>query len=487
MPNLSNQIAGETRLAELTDIRVTLGSVRALDAVSLTVHRGEHTLLAGANGSGKSTLLRVLAGEQWPDQLRDGSYAGNMLWFPRGRQDNSPIAARRMVSLVGSAQQSSAVLGNWNVTGEDLIIGGLYGSIYVPVKADWQRQEAAQILDILGGKELAERPAMSLSQGQLRILLLARALIRKPELLLLDEADEGLDSSSRTRFAAALESISSLTTVVMTSHRKDMIPSWIRRTLYLSQGQIAVAPDEYPVHFDEHLVEDISVGRKGAEITLCNANVFIGEHHILHDINWHISPGENWAVLGKNGSGKSTLLRLLSGDENAAWGGEIRRNFPGKSNPVTLADLRKHIHLVSDKLQDTYTYNITGFDLVFSGIDNTIGIYRTPSQEETEHVRRILRDFDMESLADRPLRSCSTGQLRRLLLARSLAGSPDLLLLDEPFSGLDVPSRRHIEKILGQLAAIGVQFILVTHHQSDIIPCIRHILHLEQGHIVCTE
>ena len=112
-----------------------------------------------------------------------------------------------------------------------------------------------------------------------------------------------------------------------------------------------------------------------------------------------------------------------------------------------------------------------------------MGVYREPSEKELAQVTDILASLHLEFLAKRTIRSCSTGEFRRLLLARALAGEPDLLLLDEPFSGLDAPSRNEFFALLNQLARQGVQMILVTHHKADISPAITHMLQLENGRI----
>ena len=204
--------------------------------------------------------------------------------------------------------------------------------------------------------------------------------------------------------------------------------------------------------------------------------MFIDRVPVLYDINWTINPGENWAVLGSS-AGRVTLLRLLAGDEfaPAPGRGEIVRELPRQGGVVDrLEVLRKGVRLVSDRQQATYTYDITGEELVFSGIDNSVGVYREPSEKELAQVTDILASLHLEFLAKRTIRSCSTGEFRRLLLARALAGEPDLLLLDEPFSGLDAPSRNEFFALLNQLARQGVQMILVTHHKADIFPAITH-------------
>ena len=223
---------------------------------------------------------------------------------------------------------------------------------------------------------------------------------------------------------------------------------------------------------------------EGARIEIVNATVYLSGTPVLHDINWTIEPGQNWAVLGDNGAGKSTLMRLVAGDEFAAAGGSVRRWLPRQGGEqVKLECIRKGIRLVSDLQQATYTYDITGEELVFSGIDNSVGVYRAIASDELDEAHYCMRLLGVEHLARRSIRRCSTGEMRRLLLARALIGSPDLLLLDEPCSGLDPAARDHMLELVDALMDQGVQIVLVSHRREDLIPTITHLLRLDHGRV----
>lgn len=462
-----------------------------LNDFSLTLYEGEHAVIRGGNGAGKSTLLRLLRGEQWPDQI-DHRRAGRVLWRGPEGMDPSPLTGRKVTALVSAMQQERVVHQEWRVDGERLVLGGFSDAIYIAQQPTSEMCETAyRLVRLLGGVHLLKKPVTAMSQGQLRLMLVARALVRKPEVLLLDEVTDGLDSRARTALLEALERASELSTMIMTTHRPETLPGWIGRQIALENGKAVDGPMPETAPEPEKTPAPVASapelgGIRGcsARIAIKDASVFIDRVPVLHDINWTINPGENWAVLGGNGAGKSTLLRLLAGDEIVAYGGEIVRELPRQGGVVDrLENLRKGVRLVSDRQQATYTYDITGEELVFSGIDNSVGVYREPSGEELEQVADILASLHLEFLAKRTIRSCSTGEFRRLLLARALAGEPDLLLLDEPFSGLDAPSRNEFFALLNQLARQGVQMILVTHHKADIFPAITHMLQLENGRI----
>ena len=480
-------------LIEIEHVFVTYpGTERhILNDFNLTLYEGEHAVIRGGNGAGKSTLLRLLRGEQWPDQI-DHRRAGQVLWHGPEGADPSPLTGRKVTSLVSAMQQERVVHQEWRVDGERLVLGGFSDAIYIAQQPTSEMCETAyQLVRLLGGVHLLKKPVTAMSQGQLRLMLVSRSLVRKPEVLLLDEVTDGLDARARNTLLDALERASELSTLVMTTHRPETLPSWIGRQIVLENGkavdgpmlETAVEPEKEPAPVAS-APELKGIRGCSARIAIKDASVFIDRVPVLYDINWTINPGENWAVLGGNGAGKSTLLRLLAGDEIVAYGGEIVRELPRQGGVVDrLEVLRKGVRLVSDRQQATYTYDITGEELVFSGIDNSVGVYREPSEKELAQVTDILASLHLEFLAKRTIRSCSTGEFRRLLLARALAGEPDLLLLDEPFSGLDAPSRNEFFALLNQLARQGVQMILVTHHKADIFPAITHMLQLENGRI----
>lgn len=485
-------MASRNPLVEVEHVHVSYpGAGKALNDFSLVLYVGEHTLIRGGNGAGKSTLLRLLRGEQWPDQV-GVNRMGRVIWHTPEGPDEAPLAGRKMTALVSAAQQEKAVRQGWHVTGEELVLGGFTDTVYMQRRPSPEETAyALQMVRLLGGECLLPREVTILSQGQLRLLLIARALVRKPALLLLDEVTDGLDAQVRKELLDALERVAELSTLVMTTHRPETLPCWIRREVTLEHGQLAEEPvsAERPSVVSGNSSSEMFSDLRGirgchARIAIDHASVFIDRIPVLHDISWVIEPGENWAVLGRNGAGKSTLLRLLHGDEIVAYGGSITHELPRQGGVVKrLEDLRRGVRLVSDLQQATYGYDITGAELVFSGIDNAVGIYREASAEEREQVSILLHDLHLEFLADRPIRSCSTGELRRLLLARALAGEPDLLLLDEPFSGLDAASRMEFMCLLDQLARQHIQMVMVTHHETDIIPAITHVLQLEGGRI----
>ena len=457
------------------------------------VRRGAHCALLGPNGSGKSTLLRLMRGELWPAK-------GRIQWHgPNGAED-SPLAGRAMTALVSPAQQENYQRQAWDLTGRDLLLTGFEDTPLVYTDSTALRRQAVDDMAArLDAEGLLDRTVPTFSQGQLRLLLLGRALLRAPTLLLLDECDEGLDERYRQIFFETLGEYANRCTVIMTAHRAANIPDWCTGRRYVRNGRLLTAPpagdalDEttQPSGSDAAALNDPTHASGHIMLDLDNATVFIDRQEVLHNINWCMHQGEHWRITGANGSGKSTLLRLLAGDEFVAAGGSLEHWLPRQGGHVnTLEAVRKGVRLVSDLSQALYGYSLNALDMVCTGFDNSIGVYRRFSVAERAEARaRMALMFPEESTAkveqmgQQSIRHLSTGQLRRLFLARALVGGPDILLLDEPCSGLDAASRAQYLHLLDQLAAQGIHMIFVSHHNEDAPLCINREAHMEGGRL----
>lgn len=215
-------------------------------------------------------------------------------------------------------------------------------------------------------------------------------------------------------------------------------------------------------------------------------NVYVqrGERCALKGLTLKVKAGEHVAVLGPNGSGKSTLLKLLTRECYPLLRPETRLSIFGQSN-WNIFDLRSQIGIVSNDLMAQCTRDITGRELVLSGFFGSIGLW--PNQHATPEMERsaqeAMEQLEVAELAGRWMDELSSGEARRLLIARALIHNPSTLVLDEPTTSLDLAAQREMREHLRKLAAGGVGLLLVTHHLEELIPEIDRVVLLRKGSV----
>ncbi|WP_099156895.1 ABC transporter ATP-binding protein [Virgibacillus ndiopensis] len=207
------------------------------------------------------------------------------------------------------------------------------------------------------------------------------------------------------------------------------------------------------------------------------------KENILYNVNWQVYQGEHWAVLGLNGSGKTTLLNMING---YIWPTQGKVSVLDQSFGKTdLRELRKSIGWVSSSLQEKVKVTDNTEDVVISGKYASIGLYENPNNEDYQKAFKIMDKLGSGHLIGRAYQTCSQGEKQKILIARGLMGSPELLILDEPCNGLDFHSREELMSSVKQLAMqkYGPTIIYVTHHTEEILPVFSHTLLIHQGTI----
>lgn len=203
---------------------------------------------------------------------------------------------------------------------------------------------------------------------------------------------------------------------------------------------------------------------------------------ILRDISWQVNDGERWAILGPNGCGKTTSLKLAGAQLHPSSGAV--HVLGSRLGRVDLRELRKRIAFVSASISRTLSPDIVVRDVVLSGIDSVLVTYWSEySDSAVARAETMMKELDLVDLVDREFGVVSEGERQRVLLARALMKSPELLLLDEPFAGLDLGAR---ERLLARLSSVFTStdvpaIALVTHHVEEIPPGTTHAVLMREG------
>lgn len=213
-----------------------------------------------------------------------------------------------------------------------------------------------------------------------------------------------------------------------------------------------------------------------------NVTVFHDGNKVLDSLSVTISEGENVAILGPNGAGKSSFIKTILRELYPAAGGrDVVFRMHGR-DVWDVFELRSSIGIVSNDLQYTFLRPLTGREVVLSGFFSSVGLCNreiTPAMEQK--ADEICAFLEIGYLKDRPMNRMSSGESRRLLIARALVHDPGTLILDEPTNSLDLHALHMFRETLRTIARSGTGIILVTHNLHDIIPEISRVVLMKDG------
>jgi iron complex transport system ATP-binding protein len=228
-------------------------------------------------------------------------------------------------------------------------------------------------------------------------------------------------------------------------------------------------------------------------LELVNATVVKGGATILHNLNLTILGGEHTAIVGPNGSGKSTLVRLLTHHDYPWPPDDDDEPAPVKvygNDRWDVMELRAQLGVISADMHHRFVVGnsagtIRAEDVVLSGLFATHGFLRPGQANERTRTRAAdaLARVEAGHLAEKMMDEMSTGEARRVLIARALVTNPRALVLDEPTSGLDVVSRCRFLEQVEKVGRAGTTLVFVTHHVEEIVPAVDRVILLKEGRV----
>ena len=477
----------------LRRIDLDRGGRAVLHDIDWRIRPGQRWLLIGGNGAGKTQLLKLIAGAVWP---KPTSHALRRYRL-QGESFDTPAGVADEIAYVGAERQDRYEHYEWNFLAREVVGTGLQRTD-IPMRplTPVEQRRVAGLLGRLEIAELAERRFLTLSYGERRLVLIARALASRPRLLLLDEVANGLDARNHARFQKWLASTAgSAMTWVFATHRLGDVPEVMTHLLELERGRVIRAGTMRAPRARELLKQEgpaflaRAAGaraprpeRRRVIVAMRRADVFVDDVHILRAVDLDVAAGECWVVHGPNGSGKSTLLRTLYGDHAVASSGSISRQgiVPG----VPLEKFKLRTAYVAPHLQTWHQPKMPVMEAVASGRYASIGLNEPITAADRRQAERALRRFGIYGLRQRTLAEMSYGQARRVLFARAWARQPVLALLDEPFAGLDRATRADLARRLNDWIEAGGSCVIATHHRDEWPAHTTHVLELEQGRAV---
>jgi len=220
-------------------------------------------------------------------------------------------------------------------------------------------------------------------------------------------------------------------------------------------------------------------------LDLHNLRVMRGQKIALDDFSLRIGADEHVAILGPNGCGKSTLIKTITRECYPVVREDSWMKLLGHES-WDVFKLREHMGIVSNDLMLSCTGEASGRDVVLSGFFSSTAIWpnHTVDPDKVNLADAALAELKISHLADRPVSEMSSGEARRVLIARALVHKPRALLFDEPCNSLDLAAQQGLRQTMRALANSGTAIILVTHELADIVPEIQRVVLLSRGRVV---
>ncbi|MBJ6725293.1 ABC transporter ATP-binding protein [Geomonas sp. Red875] len=418
----------------------------ALSGISFSVARGECVCITGNSGCGKSTLLMLIK-----DVLHGGTRSGSIEVSAVSRHF-SDLAVAILFQDPESQIVCSTVAEEVAFGPENLCVS--------PGEIGARIEDALAAVGLAG---YASRSVDRLSAGEKQRLALASVLSLNPSLLLLDEPTSQLDAHQKAEFCRLLDRLKRFGyTIILAEHDLAPLAQVVDRYLVLDRGRLveeaiqAPAGSLSPVPDRARRAVGNAAGPTAVSISGLRLRYpEVGE--VLKGIDLQIRQGERIHLIGRNGAGKSTLLRCLSGLERSG-SGKLELHGVGAPRPEKLAG--KVGVLFQNPVRQLFC------ETVAEEVSFTLRRMGLSSPEIRQLTARVLDDCNIAHLAERAPLTLSFGEQHRVALAAALAPRPYLLLLDEPFSGLDLPQRTALLETLRLLSEQSGTTVLIASHDE---------------------
>jgi energy-coupling factor transporter ATP-binding protein EcfA2 len=424
------------------------GSAPALSGVSLHVCPGECICVTGHSGCGKTTLLLAIKG-----LLRDGTVKGDV---GIDTQKDKEESHRDTVGIVFQNAETQILCAT---VAEEVA----FGPENLCVPADEIRRRIGHSLAAANLEGFANRNVERMSAGQKHRLAIASVLSMNPRVLLLDEPTSQLDATGKAELARVLKELKGKGyALLIAEHNLETFADFIDRYLLMEKGHVVRVSDHLAAdffHCGENTYKRYFPGAAAGTppaVVICGLRLSypdIGE--VLKDITLEVPCGERIHLFGQNGSGKSSFLRCMAGVAKPD-SGSIRVagvSLPGRAN------LLGKVGFLFQNPQRQLFENTVYDEVAFS-----LKRLRLSSGEIRRHVMEALAVCEADHLAERLPLSLSFGEQHRVALASVLAPRPEVLLLDEPFSGLDLGQRHRLLNILADLRERYSTTVLIASH-----------------------
>lgn len=488
----ASSYSGNDLAIQLKDVSLSYGDVKALEGVDFSVTAGVMTGLIGPDGVGKSSLIALIAGSKIIQQGEVLVLGGDM----RRKEHRDKVCPRIAYMPQGLGKNLYPTL---SVTENLEFFGRLFGQ-----GPEERKERIDTLLRATGLDPFYDRPAGKLSGGMKQKLGLCCALIHDPELLLLDEPTTGVDPLSRAQFwqlinrirtqqpelsivvaTAYMDEASRFDTLVAMNDGKILATGTTEELLArtgthnLDEAFIALLPEEERADYQPlELPEFQAEGGEDIAIETEGLTMKFGDFTAVDNVSCKIQRGEIFGFLGSNGCGKSTTMKMLTGLLPPTSG---TAKLFGKTLEPSDISVRKRVGYMSQ------AFSLYSELSVRQNLELHAHLFHIPSGEIENRIQALAQRFQLTPLMDDLPTSMALGQRQRLSLAVALIHEPEILILDEPTSGVDPVARNEFWRVLIELSRREkVTIFISTHFMNEAERCDRISL-MHAGKILVTD
>lgn len=465
-------------IASLTDVTLQYGKVSALNSISLDIPAGHMVGLIGPDGVGKSSLLALIAGAR---QIQTGEIIvldGDMK-SSKHRRLVCPRIAYMPQGLGKNLYPTLSVEENLE----------FFGSLFGHSKTERERR-IVELLAATGMSKFRKRPAAKLSGGMKQKLGLCCALIHDPDLLILDEPTTGVDPLSRRQFWDLIDKIRrerpQMSVITATAYMEEAARfDWLiamnagdvlatgtptqlldrTNTTNLDQAFIQLLPADERGETTELIIPARDASQSEIAIQADNLTLRFGDFTAVDNVSFKITKGEIFGFLGSNGCGKTTTMKMLTGLLPPTEG---EAKLFGKTVDAKDMDVRRRVGFMSQ------AFSLYSELSVFQNLELHARLFAMDEAVIPQRIEDMIARFELEDVRDSLPESLPLGIRQRLSLAVAMIHGPEILILDEPTSGVDPVARNSFWKTLGELSRQdGVTIFVSTHFMNEAEWCDR--------------
>jgi len=420
--------------------------------------------ISGPNGSGKSWLARVLCGKVFNKENVQRNLSLTEISYTDFTADGSVF------------QYSSSYYQERYQTGAKV------ESIQVIDFLKLQQADPATVdfAQIILPPKLLDREMIELSSGETRKVLIAKTLLKPAQIYILDNPFTGLDQ----------QSIADLSEFLQHFHERSgccLVILSVRPHFHLSEGvECIVLPPFVSRSGEQPDIKQLPYFSRAYApfeqvFAIKNGKIHAGGKTLLTDVNWTIRKGEKWLLQGPNGSGKTTLTSLMYADNPSAYAQDLIIFDKKRGSGESIWQIKARIGFVSPEIQNYWPQTAKVLDVVQSGLTGTQVLVRQIKAEEKLHIEALLKALGLTKFAQTPLVQLSSGEKKLVMIARALALNPPVLILDEPFQGLDDTKIALVQALFSHLADSERTILQIAHEESEILDCIQNRAWIETG------